>query len=310
MKKLIVLFTNDVETTSIINHSLRDITGEYVLKQGIPRLLELYEKYDVRATFFFTGHIARLFPDVVRMVQPYGHEIGSHGLTHEVSQAFDILPISTQIEHLIKSKEILENISGSEVISFRAPSARVNKGFPIALMKAGYKIDSSVASQRIDMFLSFGSLNKMNWLRSPRKPYFTDPDDIFRKGNSEIFEIPISAMLFPYIGTFMRIAPNLNRATRHLLYLETLATGRPFNFLTHPNEFIDEKREVKTIERRGGNVFSYLLGDLMRHRLKVRNLGAKALPLLEHELKFFSRKKFRFVTCREYYELNLKDYAS
>jgi len=36
-------FTNDVETMSILNHKLRDKTGEYVLNQGMPRLLDLYD---------------------------------------------------------------------------------------------------------------------------------------------------------------------------------------------------------------------------------------------------------------------------
>ena len=49
------LITNDVETTSILNHKLRDKTGEYVLNQGMPRLLDLYDKYGVKATFFIRG---------------------------------------------------------------------------------------------------------------------------------------------------------------------------------------------------------------------------------------------------------------
>ena len=50
-KDRICLITNDVETTSILNHKLRDKTGEYVLSQGMPRLLDLYDQYGVKATF-------------------------------------------------------------------------------------------------------------------------------------------------------------------------------------------------------------------------------------------------------------------
>jgi len=139
---LYTLFTNDVETTSILNHCLRDDTADFVLRQGMPRLLDLYEKYGVKATFFFTGHIAKLKPEVVKMVMNRGHEIGSHGLTHEVSKAFDILPLATQIEHLKVSKNILESISGELVSSFRAPAARVNDNIVTALMEAGYLVDS------------------------------------------------------------------------------------------------------------------------------------------------------------------------
>jgi polysaccharide deacetylase domain protein len=295
------LMTNDVETTSILNHKLRDKTGEYVLRQGMPRLLDLYERYGVKATFFYTGYIARLYPDVVRMAHSKGHEIGSHGLTHEVSQAIDILPRQIQLEHLATSKKILEDITGEEVISFRAPAARVDKKFCEVLNEAGYKIDSSVSSQRLDMFLSFGSLKKLNWITTPRKAYFTREDNIFRRGDSPIFEIPISALGFPYIGTFMRISPVLNRLTRRMLYWETLANGRQFNFLTHPNEFIDEDRETDNIQRRANNYIAYLLGDVLRHRLKVKNLGNKAIPILEKELQFFKNKEFRFITCKDLY---------
>ncbi len=296
------LFTNDVETTSILNHKLRDKTADYLVSQGMPRLLDLYEKYHVRATFFFTGYVAALEPGLVRMALERNHEIGSHGMYHTSEQAFDILPFDTQVAHLRKSKKILEDITGQAVISFRAPAARVNYNLPLALEEAGYLIDSSVASQRLDMMFSFGSLKKLNWLTAPRLPYFADRANIFIRGRSSVLEIPISAAGFPYIGTFMRIFPALNRFTRNLLYLESLCNGRPFVFLTHPNEFIDEDQEEGAITRRGRNALSYLLGDLIRHRLKVRNLGAAALPIFERELAFFKTRSFEFNTCRQVYE--------
>lgn len=301
-KDRICLITNDVETTSILNHKLRDKTGEYVLNQGMPRLLDLYDKYGVKATFFYTGHVAQLFPDVVRMAHERGHEVGSHGLTHEVSKAFDVLSPEEQLSHLKQSKQILEDIIGEEVVSFRAPAARVDKKFPLIMKEAGFKVDSSVSSQRLDMMFSFGALKKLNWLTAPRHAYFAQDENIFRKGESEVLEVPISAMGFPYIGTFMRIAPGLNRFTRQMLYWETLCNGRQFVFLTHPNEFIDEDQETTEIERRGSNYISYLLGDVIRHKLKVKNLGEKALPIYERELAFFQRKDFEFVTCKDFYK--------
>ena len=305
-KDRICLITNDVETTSILNHKLRDKTGEYVLNQGMPRLLDLYDKYGVKATFFYTGYIAQLYPDVVRMAHERGHEVGSHGLTHEVSKAFDVLSPEEQLSHLKQSKQILEDIIGEEVVSFRAPAARVDKKFPLIMKEAGFKVDSSVSSQRLDMMFSFGALKKLHWLTAPRKAYFTQTDNIFRRGDSDVLEAPISAMGFPYIGTFMRIAPSVNRLTRRMLFWETLCNGRQFVFLTHPNEFSDEDRETNEIERRAGNYISYLLGDVLRHKLKVKNLGEKALPIYERELSFFKDKGFRFLTCKDLYDLKHK----
>ena len=308
-KEKYCLITNDVETTSILNHKLRDKTGEYVLTQGMPRLLDLYDKYGVKATFFFTGHIAQIYPEVVRMAYKRGHEVGSHGLTHEVSKAFDVMPHDEQVSHLIQSKHILEDIIGEEVISFRAPAARVDKKFPQIMKEAGFKIDSSVAPQRLDMMFSFGALKKLHWLTAPRHAYCVREENIFKRGDSDIFEVPISAMGFPYIGTFMRIAPGVNRFTRQILYWETLCNGRQFVFLTHPNEFIDEDWEGGKIERRANNYISYLLGDVIRHKLKVKNLGEKALPIYERELSFFQRKDFKFLTCKDLYNIKYCNYA-
>lgn len=300
-KDRICLITNDVETTSILNHKLKDETGEVVLRQGMPRLLDLYDRYGVKATFFYTGHIAKLYPEVVRMAYERGHEVGSHGLTHEVDKAFDVLSPEEQLSHLRQSKQILEDIIGEEVVSFRAPAARVDKGFAQTLHEAGFRVDSSVCSQRLDTMFSFGMLKKLHWITAPRKAYFTKPDNIFKKGDSEVLEVPVSAWVFPYIGTFMRIAPMLNRFTRRLLFWETRCNGRQFVFLTHPNEFIDEERDAQPIERRASNLIAYWMGDVLRHRLKVRNLGKKALSIYERELEFFQKKHFEFITCKDLY---------
>ena len=104
LKMKYCLLTNDVETTSILNNRLSDNTGEIVLKEGMPLLLDLYAKYGIKTTFFFTGYIAEKFHEIVKMILPFGHEVASHGYSHEVNQTFDILSFHQQKEHLLKSK--------------------------------------------------------------------------------------------------------------------------------------------------------------------------------------------------------------
>ena len=118
MKDKYSLFTNDVETTSIWLNTLRDETGLKVLKEGMPALLDLYAKYNIKTTFFFTGYIAKLIPEVVKMILPFRHEVGSHGMSHLKENGFDVMPLKKQITHLKDSKKILEDISGEEVVSF------------------------------------------------------------------------------------------------------------------------------------------------------------------------------------------------
>jgi len=277
------------------------LTGEKVWKNGMPVLLDLYEKYKIKSTFFFTGHIAKIYPEIVKMILPYGHEVGCHGLVHDTNKAFDVLSLQEQIQHLNEAKTILENICGEEVISFRAPAIRVNNDTPIALKKTGFKIDSSIASQRLDFMFSFGAKNKLNWLSSPRKPYFTSEHNLARKGQSNIFEFPINSFGLPYVGTFMRISPSITKTIRSLLHIENKIRKTPISFIIHPNELIEEEIINQNIERRAKSYISYLLADKLRYKLKLKNLGEQAIPLLENQLVYFNKRKYLSITLKELY---------
>lgn len=294
------LLTNDVETTSIWFNDLRIATGEKVVREGMPLLLDLYRKYGIKSTFYFTAYIARLYPEVVKMILADGHEVGSHGKSHIKENGFDIMPFPKQKEHLDYSKKLLEDISGEEVISFRAPALRVSPLTARALIETGFKTDSSIASQRFDFFLSFGSKQKMNFIKAPRLPYRTTMNNIFRKGDSDLVEIPLSATLMPFLGTTMRIMPGLTFLQQRLLDLETGMNGKPAVFGTHPNEFIDESSEARKIKRRSSNPISYLLQDLVRGKLKVHNLGPVALPIYEKLIKFYVNNHYEITTVKQY----------
>jgi peptidoglycan-N-acetylglucosamine deacetylase len=295
----ICLLTNDVETTSIVNGGLRNETGVKVFKDGMPRLLDLYEKFNIKTTFFFVADFAENYPEIVKMVQPYGHEVACHGLTHDYKQAFDLMTFKQQKEHLTKAKQILEDIAGVEVVSFRAPALRVNKETPKALIETGFKFDSSIAPQRMDLFMSLGSTKKLNWLAAPRKPYFVSENNLARKGNTQLLEVPISSFVFPYIGTFMRISPTLNQLTRYLLYFETKESTKPINFLIHPNELISEDSMGIKYERHKSNYIAHLLSDVLRNKMKRKNLGIDALNLYEKEIKFWDNNGYNFCTIKE-----------
>ena len=301
------LLSNDVETTSIWFNKLRPETGLKVLREGMPALLDLYQKYNVRTTFFFCGDIVNIYPEVVKMVLPYNHEIASHGWSHDIHEAFDVLSLELQIEHLRKSKDVLENISGKMVTTFRAPALRVNNNTAIALEECGFKIDSSVASQRFDMFLSFGGIKKLKWLIAPRKPYITSPDNLFIKGNGNITEVPLSAFLLPYTSTTMRIFPRITQLQTHFADFEYKIHNKPIVFDIHPNELIDESDEKRIISRRSKSSIGYLFGDLLRSNLKTKNLGINALQHYEKILQFYKKKNYCFIPLNEYVENELNN---
>lgn len=50
---------------------------------GVRRLLKLWDKYNIKTTFFIPGHSLETFPEECRMIVDAGHEIGLHGYSHE-----------------------------------------------------------------------------------------------------------------------------------------------------------------------------------------------------------------------------------
>ncbi|HMH50294.1 MAG TPA: polysaccharide deacetylase family protein, partial [Candidatus Acidoferrum sp.] len=57
--------------------------GEYGYRVGVPRILELLKRHDIKASFFVPGVVALIHPDEQRRVVAEGHEVGMHGWIHE-----------------------------------------------------------------------------------------------------------------------------------------------------------------------------------------------------------------------------------
>ena len=57
--------------------------GVFATEVGVPRLLRLFKKYDLKTSFFIPGHSIETFPKEMEMIVAAGHEVGAHGYTHE-----------------------------------------------------------------------------------------------------------------------------------------------------------------------------------------------------------------------------------
>jgi len=265
------LMTNDVESFSIPLNREDDNIAKEVYEVGLPRLLELYARHDIKCTFYFTGMFAEQSPESVELVKAHGHEIGCHSYSHAEDKALDVLSYEEQLSELKKAKRIIESLAGT-IESFRAPALRLNEDTVKALEETGFKSDSSVCPQRFDGPFTFGSKRKLKWLLAPRRPYFLSYDSIIRRGDSKVLEIPISALLFSFSGTVMRRSPFITRLVQKYLSFESKRTDKPVVFLFHPNECLDfNGKAIPT--RRSTNFFEHLFADVIRQKLKLKNLG-------------------------------------
>jgi polysaccharide deacetylase family protein (PEP-CTERM system associated) len=108
------------------------------------RLLALFDQRSAKATFFFLGWVAERLPDLVRLVQSAGHEIGSHGYDHRLLP--ELGPEGFAAD-LARTAAILESLTGRRPTAFRACTWSISKRTPWAidaLLQAGVKVDSSI----------------------------------------------------------------------------------------------------------------------------------------------------------------------
>ncbi|NCC72991.1 MAG: DUF3473 domain-containing protein [Sphingobacteriia bacterium] len=115
------------------------------LQKNVGRLLELCEKFSIKATHFVVGDIALNKPEIVKMIHQAGHEVASHSYAHKL--IFTMTPEQFR-EDLRKSCDLIEQITGEKVAGFRAPSWSVKEDmlswFYQILHEQGISYSSSV----------------------------------------------------------------------------------------------------------------------------------------------------------------------
>ena len=116
------------------------------------RVLELFAQKGVHATFFVLGWVAERFPALVRDISAAGHEVASHGYGHE---RVTMLSREEFRHSIVHSKQLLEDLTGSAVLGYRAPSYSIGPGTLWAhdeLREAGYRYSSSIVPLHHDLY--------------------------------------------------------------------------------------------------------------------------------------------------------------
>ncbi|KAH7065935.1 glucose 1-dehydrogenase [Paraphoma chrysanthemicola] len=114
--------------------------GVFGATVGIDRLLKLWEKYNIKATWFTPAHTAESFPKQIRKIVDAGHEIGLHGYTHEFVST---LSEEQQRDVLQKSIEVLTNIAGKRPRGWTAPAWSTSNETVKLLEEFGIEYDHS-----------------------------------------------------------------------------------------------------------------------------------------------------------------------
>lgn len=154
------------------------------IHQNMDRIINLLDKHNQKATFFSIGWIARKYPEILKQIDSFGHEIASHSDMHQLAYEFNRDEFRQDLERSVKS---IEDVIGKKVRAYRAPGFSLmykNKWVFEELIKNGIEIDCSVfpAKRAHGGFEEFG---------------YAEPAYIKVDG-SKIKEFPIN--LYPVLG--------------------------------------------------------------------------------------------------------------
>jgi peptidoglycan/xylan/chitin deacetylase (PgdA/CDA1 family) len=204
--------------------------GEYGARVGVPRILKLLAKYDIKATFFVPAVVAMLHPDEQRRVIAEGHEIGIHSWIHEFNSQ---LPPADERELQMRAADVLERVSGVRPVGIRTPSWDFSPHTLAITREMGLLYDSSLMAdddpyELLEDGQPTGVVElPVEWIRDDA-PYLT----MEWQRNSRPYT-PISAVLEIFIEEFeqayedgglflLTMHPHLTGHSSRIRMLETL----------------------------------------------------------------------------------------
>ena len=268
------LFTVDVEEyfqvsafDSVLTRAEWD-TQPSRIEVSVDAILSVLAAFETVGTFFVLGWIADRYPSVVRRIAEQGHEIASHGWWHRKIPDMSREAFRADVRD---SKQCLEDICGTAVRGFRAPSFSLVPGTEWAfdvLLEEGYVYDSSVFPIRRP---GYGYPN------AQRAPHMID------RPTGALLELPLTttsilgARIPAAGGGYLRHFPLrvIQRAFR-----EHASRGVPGVFYIHPWELDPDQPRLKV---------SPLTS--LRHYSGLRRT-ASAITQLLREFRFTSVERY------------------
>lgn len=219
-------FADNIDQQEWKSHPLR-------VENNTQRLLDIFDEYNVKATFFVLGWVAERTGGLIREIAERGHEVASHGYSHQLvyNQSREIFK-----EETIRAKNILEDIIQTRVRGYRAASYSITKQSIWALdilAEAGFDYDSSIFPIRHDRY---------GMPDTPAYPYKLNVAN-----GSSIVEFPLStAKIFHYRfpiagGGYFRLYPYwLSKAGLKQVNHQQ----QPFIFYLHPWEIDPDQPRI------------------------------------------------------------------
>jgi len=153
-------FSFDMDAESLLHLYHRDSAPNAValssaLRYGptvaVPRLIEIWRRYDIRQTVFVPGWCVEAYPRAVEALAAAGHELGHHGYLHEKPNT---LTPHDEATVLVRGIEAFERVLGYRPVGYRAPAYAFSAHTLDLLAEYGFAYDASLMGDDVPYLIA------------------------------------------------------------------------------------------------------------------------------------------------------------
>ena len=266
--KSVVFFTFDFDAETLWfcrnpanwEDALNRSRGAFAAYEGVPRILDMLARNEIKSTFFIPGWVIEQYGDVVKRIHEEGHEIAYHGYTHET---VDTINYEEENRLMDKCEAIIKNITGKKPIGHRSPNGGVHPYTFKMLQERGYLYSANMMDRNMPYFHKIDGVEipvlefPSEWMYDDSSYYFFTLQEPVRRGIASartLFDIWVDEFDGLYDeGKMLNliIHPQLSGRTSRVKTLEKLiqhVKSRPGAWITR----IDEVAHFLSSQFRGG----------------------------------------------------------
>ncbi len=116
--------------------------GEYGARVGLGRVVDLLDRHEIPASFFFPAISLMLHPQMADVIARSGrHEFAVHGWIHEQNSS---LAADEERELLVRAIDYLTEVTGERPVGYRAPSWNFSENTLAIIQELGFLYESSL----------------------------------------------------------------------------------------------------------------------------------------------------------------------
>ena len=128
--------------------------AEYGHRRGVHRVLEIFERHQIKASILVCGIMAERYPSEVKAIADLGHDIVAHSYAMDVIPAY--LDEQQEIDNIRRTTDLISTVIGYRPKGWISPRSTPSPRTAKLLAKEGYLWHSDTLNDDLPLFMRHG----------------------------------------------------------------------------------------------------------------------------------------------------------